>query len=394
MNNEDQIALQDYFDDLLSEDERNDFEDILLDNIDLAIDLGKLKDLRRNLHNLPSNFDPSETIIENIFDSLLEESEEVASIEDESEGEGENQNKSKDKSKSVPKKKREIKKKQKVLKAKTKFRLKRLLIFSTFVFFIVIIGAGYYLFQQQNSTFPWKVSVLSENVSSELQSLVSSGLNSDVHLKTSGNDIIKITIPDNGVIELSGESGIVITYGTQSLNSILLEKGNLIFTPQIGNILFQLVHNEITIESKSSQFEIMASNKKSSTLKIITNFVEIKLEDIISKIPYNHTFKILDKNNINIPLITNSSKKLANLVHQFDIEQNDKTLQSILKLSTRNNAFTLHFMLQKVTPSNREIIIEKLQQNFPLPNSITKADILMLDNSALNTWWEDIYRTM
>ena len=225
MNNEDQIALQDYFDDLLSEDERNDFENILLENIDLAIDLGKLKDLRRNLHNLPSNFDPSETIIENIFDSLLEESEEVASIEDESEGE--NQNKSKDKSKSVPKKKREIKKKQKVLKAKTKFRLKRLLIFSAFVFFIVIIGAGYYLFQQQNSTFPWKVSVLSENVSSELQSLVSSGLNLDVHLKTSGNDIIKITIPDNGVIELSGESGIVITYGTQLLNSILLENGNL-----------------------------------------------------------------------------------------------------------------------------------------------------------------------
>jgi len=51
-------------------------------------------------------------------------------------------------------------------------------------------------------------------------------------------------------------------------------------------------------------------------------------------------------------------------------------------------------MIQKVTPSNRELILEKLQKYFPLPNSISKIDILMLDNTALNTWWEEIYRTM
>jgi len=51
-------------------------------------------------------------------------------------------------------------------------------------------------------------------------------------------------------------------------------------------------------------------------------------------------------------------------------------------------------LLQKVQPANRELILEKLQQYFPLPSSITKVDILMLDNTALNTWWEEIYRTM
>jgi len=380
MNDNNEVKLHDYFDNLLSPDEQKDFEDILLENIDLAIDLGKLKNLQRNLHNLPSSFEPSEIVIENIIDSLLEEKNKLGYSDAKSE--------------IVKKKKKKIKKERKGLKAKTKFRLKQLLTFSIFLFFIVSIWAGYYFFQKGNSTFPWKVSVLSENVSPKLQSFVSSGLSSDTHLVTSKNDFIRITIPNIGIIELSGESDIVITDGKHSLNSIILERGKMIFTPQIGNILFQLVHNGVTLRSKNSQFEITASNKTISVLNILTSFIEIEIEDIISKIPYNHTFQIFDENNISIPLITNATKKFTELVHQFDIEQSDKTLLAILKLSTQYNAFTLHFMIQKVTPSNRELILEKLQKYFPLPNSISKIDILMLDNTALNTWWEEIYRTM
>lgn len=383
MNNKDEIILHDYFDNLLSSAEQKDFEETLLDNIDLAIDLGKLKNMQRNLRNLPSNFEPSEIIIENIIDSLLEEKEKLASSNIKSESAFKKETK-----------KKKIKKERKSLKAKTKFRLKRLLAVFVLIFFIAVIGAGYYYFQKENSTFPWKVSLLSENAPQKLQSLVSSGLSSDTHLVISENDSVQITIADKGIIKLSGESKIVITHGTQALNSIFLEKGELKFTPQIGNVLFQLEHNNITIQSENSQFEIMASNKRTSTLHILTNFVKINLKDVISKIPNNHTFQILDKNSISLPLITNASKKLTKLVRQFDIEQNDKTLLAILKLSTRDNAYTLYFMMHKVTPTNRELILEKLQQYFPLPNSITKVDILMLDNTALNIWWEEIYRTM
>ncbi len=383
MNNKDQILLHDYFDNLLSPEEQKDFEETLLDNIDLAIDLGKLKNLQRNLRNLPSNFEPSEIVIENIIDSLLDENKKTSPSEIESELVGKKK-----------RKKKKIEKERKGLKAKTKFRLKQLLTIFITLFFIGVAWVGYYYFEKGNSTFPWRVSVLSENASPKLQNIASSGLNSDVHLVTSKNDFLRITIVNSGIIELSGESEITVTDGTHSLNRVLFERGKLNFTPQIGNVLFQLVHNGITIQSKNSNFEIETSNNATSVLRIHTNFIEIKLEDIISKIPYNHILQILDERSTTTPLIINASEKFAKLVHQFDIEQNDKTLLTILKLSTRYNAFTLHFMLQKVPPANRELILEKLQGYFPLPSSISKIDILMLDNTALNTWWDEIYRNM
>ncbi len=385
MNNKDEITLHDYFDNLLSKDEQKEFEETLLDNIDLAIDLGKLKNLQRNLRNLPSNFEPNEIVIENIIDSLLGEKDKLEITEEENEQKIKKEKK---------KKKQKAKKERTGLKAKTKFRLKRLLTFFVFLFFISVIGAGFYFFQKENSTFPWKVSVLSDNASSKLQSIETSGLNSYVNLETFKNDFVKIIIADKGILELSGESNITIVDATQSLNSIKLENGKLIFTPQIGSILFQLSHNNVTIQSKNSQFEIITQNKISAILNILTNFVEIEFDNQFCKIPYNHTFQILDKNNISTPLIRNASKNFTELVRKFDIEKSDKTLEAILKLASKYDAFTLHFMLQIVTPINRELIIEKLIQYFPLPSSITKIDILMLDNAALNTWWEEIYRTM
>ena len=65
------ILLHDYFDDLLTEEEESDFQSQLMENRTLAIDLGKLKDLKRRLNNLPLNFEPPPKIISNITEKLL-----------------------------------------------------------------------------------------------------------------------------------------------------------------------------------------------------------------------------------------------------------------------------------------------------------------------------------
>lgn len=451
MKNKDEIALHDYFDNLLSPTERADFEEVLVEYIDLAIDLRKLKTLQRILRNLPTAFDPDEKIIENIIDSLndvegqfeeeseveeefekefkaesdfeIEEEVEEGSVEEieeefeeelvpsepeiEPEIKKEKKKKKPPHKKSPPKKKpskkkppkkkppqkRTVGRESRSLRAKTKFRLKRIFTFIILIVFVSIVGAGYYYYQKMDTTFPWKVNVISES-SAPNANLLPNFLDEGEYLATYKNNFVRVIITNKGIIELTGESEIAIIDGTQSLSSILLKKGTLKFKPQLENVLFQLIYNDVKIQSRNSEFEITTSNNKISTLHILTKLVEVHLGDIITKIPYNHTFQILNNRHISIPIITNSSKKLSRLVNQFDIQQNDRTLKSILNLSTRKNAYTLLFILQKVTPTNRELIIEKLQQNFPLPDSITKIDILMLDNDALNSWWEEIYSTM
>jgi len=465
MKNKDEIALHDYFDDLLSPGERVEFEEILVEYIDLAIDLRKLETLRRILRNMPSTFKPNEIVMENISRTILESEEMYIPSDSESEPKDkkskkekkEKKEKKKKKKKDLieesaidenptedtpfeytpieesfieenfieedfieedfteqsptsekpnkekpkkerPQKKRSAKKrpfgrKRFGLSGKSKFRIKRLLYFLIIFGFV---GAGfsvYYLYQKIDSTFPWKVNVISESSQSN-KNLLPNFISGGEQLVTYKDNFIRITVANKGFIELKGESEIVSINGTQSLNSVLLENGNLKFSPQHDNNLFQLIYNDVKILSINSEFELKAPKNTSATLNVLSNFVEIKFGDIASKIPHNHTLKIFDEYNISIPLITSSSKKFSRLISQFDFQQSDKTLRSILSLSKKENAFTLLFMLQKVTPGNKELIITKLQKFFPLPDSITKVDILLLDDEALNTWWQEIYNAI
>jgi hypothetical protein len=47
--------------------------------------------------------------------------------------------------------------------------------------------------------------------------------------------------------------------------------------------------------------------------------------------------------------------------------------------------------LPSVTPEYRELIIEKLNNLAPIPQTTSKEKILILDQSALDDWWEEIF---
>ncbi len=465
MKNKDEIALHDYFDDLLSPGEKVEFEEILVEYIDLAIDLRKLKTLKRILQNLPMAFEPSEILMENISKTILEAEEMYIHPEPESEPKPKKEKKEKKKKKKKkdlleesldeespieespieespiedsliedssvlesfieenfheespiieepkrekpkkekpkkeksdkkrPPKKRPVSRKRKGLRGKTKFRIKQFIYFLLSVGFVGAVLSGYYFYLQIDSTFPWKVNVISES-SQPNKNLLPNFIDNNEHLVTYKDNVIRITVANKGFIELNGECEIASINGTQSLNSVLLEKGNLKFSPLQENNLFLLLYGDIKIRSVNSEFELNAPGNASATLNVFSNFVEIEVGDFINKVPYNHTIKVLDENHISIPVITSSSKRFTRLVNQFGMQQSDKTLNSILNLSKKENAFTLLFMLNKVTPGNKDLIINKLQKFFPLPDSITKVDILLLDDEALNTWWLEIYGSL
>jgi len=130
-----EILLHNYFDNLLSKEEQTEFEDCLLDNIDLAIELGKLKNLQRNLNNLCSNFNPPDTVIENIINSLLKNKVDSKNI---------NPNKS------DGKKVTKTKKTKRKLTQKTKYRLKQFVLILFILFFIVVLIFGYLFIVKNN----------------------------------------------------------------------------------------------------------------------------------------------------------------------------------------------------------------------------------------------------
>ena len=381
-SDKDEILLHDYFDNLLTPDEQEKFEDYLLDNIDLAIELGKLKNLQRNLKNLSSNFSPPEIIIENIVDSLLEDGNKEENLEDEI---TEKNNKREEKKKA----KKEAKEKRK-LRPKTKYRLKILFFISLFIMFLSAFGAGYYYYNQVNETTPWQINLISTNNIPTNQNVKVTELKLNSLYTTLEDEQVQILIADKGKIEILGNSKIKVLAGTQSLNSIKYYFGNLTFIPGVNNELFAVELSKAIIKSTNSKFTI-SNIANSIKINILSNYVTVNFKDVEYKVPSNHEFKIINKNEMSVPLNKSSSNKFRKLISSYTSSQKSFILDKIIKTSTLKEVFTLHFLLSQVTPVYRELIIEKLQKLVPLPSSANKVKILFLEKEALNNWWEEIY---
>lgn len=381
----DEILLQDYFDNLLSQEEQLNFEEYIVNNIELAIELGRLKNLKRSLANLPSTFSPSDSVIENIVNSLLDSDSTNENIDLDIDAnlvelETEIESESQIELKQFRKEKNEKRK----LKAKTKFRLKRLFFVVLFLTFLGAIGYGYDKYTKDSKTTPWQVDIL--NASSTVRSS-SIGLNNTV--KTESNEQAQIDIEAIAQIKLSNSSGMKLLSGTKSFNEIIFYSGKLIFTPKENNNLFRLKFGHVSIDSENSSFTVEKTNRTEVT--VLTNYIVVRLNNFEYKIPNNYKFNIWGENEISIPIRTTTSKKLKNFVSLYAVSPSDILLKKIITSTNKGDAYTLHYMLSIVTPKYREQIIDRLQKFIPLPTTTDKIKVLMLDDEALNIWWEEVY---
>ena len=387
MNNEkDKILLHDYFDNILSENEQKEFEEYLLDNIDLAIELGRLKNLQRNINNLSSNFSPPESVIENIINSLLENEEETDAIKlDIDANQINSEEELESKIEEVKKEKKKKKRERKGISPKTKFKLKRLSFIFLFIVFIASLGYGYTLYEADNKTTPWQAHFTSVDAKTK-----TSQINLNSFIETKENEQIEIQIPDIAKVELSGNGKIKAITGTKSLSSIILYSGNFTFTPEFNNQLFELEFNSVIFKSRDAKFSINEINNNRK-VTVITNYISVILEGVEYKIPKNFEFKIFSKNEISIPINKNTSSQFKNLIESYSISSNEVILKKIIKRSTKLDGYTLLYMLSHVTPEYREQIIDKLKKLVPPPTTATKESILMLLQKPLNDWWDEIY---
>ncbi len=372
-----EILLHDYFDNLLSEEEQNRFEDLLLDNIDLAIELGKLKNLQRNLNNLPSTFTPSEKTLDNILNSLLNNNlSEKEAIE-----------KKKEKN-FFGKEKKEAKPRQK-FKPKTKFRIKQIFSVLISIAFISALIFGYFLYVDMNNTTPWFVKIVNKSDLSTDPRNKNIELNINSLFETKKSELAEILIQDAGIIKLNENTKIEVKNGTKSLNSIIYLGGSLSFIPDFKNGLFELIYNNIAIKSSNSEFSI-DTTYGNIEVSVLSNFIYITINGFDFQIPSNYKFSFIGENSISIPINMQTSPEFANLINTYSLSGNEFLLSKIIHNSSKNDVFTLFYLLPQVSPEFREKIIDELSKISPLNSSLTKENILLLDQNALNNWWEEI----
>ncbi|MEN8192571.1 MAG: hypothetical protein ABFS12_07115, partial [Bacteroidota bacterium] len=365
------IKLHDYFDELLTPEEEADFQILLMENRNLAIELGKLKDLKRRLKNMPLSFDPPPGIIENIIEKLHSQEKTISKkVEDE----------------------KPMEVASKLKRRKSRSKKKFLSIFLKFLLIILLVGGsgGYYYYYITKPTTPWRVNIvkgearigytvngtkISEN---QVFELVEDG-EADIYV----NDLAVINVNKNVKFE--------ILTANQNKNLISFRYGNLEYTPKLGSKRFEIQIGPLLVISTNSKLKISTDQYGDYELEIISNFLNIELYEDSYRFSRDYIIKIDANREIRIPYNKKSTRKFIKLVENYFYKNDPEILDKIITNASFNDAFTLHYLLPQVTPAKRELIIKKLQSLVPLPFGVEISDILILNKEMLNKWWDEIY---
>ncbi len=370
MPNEDQkILLHDYFDELLSPEEEADFQTLLMENRSLAIELGKLKELKRRLKNMPLSFEPPPKIINNITDKLLTlESAEV-----------------KEKTKKKSSKTKKPKKK--------KNRNPKMVLNIIIIILLLILGAGggYYYYYINKVEATWRISPISGQYIIDNNSHPMLKISKGQTFTLNKNGKVEIYINEKGTLNITGKTKFKVLSigGEQSI--ISLSYGHLEYIPKPTLGEFQITINDLFITSKNSKFRIYSDDLSDFTIEVLSNFLEIKFKGIVYRFAHDYIVKIEAGQVLRTPYSNKTTPEFIKLVKDYDYNHNDKTLLKIIKKASKNDALTLHFLLSQVVPAKRELIIDKLKTIIPLPYDVNKGKILILNRHAMNVWWDEIY---
>ena len=372
MPNEDQkILLHDYFDELLSPEEEADFQTLLMENRSLAIELGKLKDLKRRLKNMPLSFEPPPKIINNITDKLL-------TLES-------TQDKGKSKKKSTGKNKKTKKKKRR--------RSSKVILNIIIIILLLALGGGggYYFYYMNKVEATWRVSPISGqyNIGSNMQQL--KGISEEQIFKLGKNGEAEIYINDLGTLHVKGKTELKVLSISPDKGSISLSYGHLEYIPKPTLGMFQILMNDLLITSKNSKFKIYSDDLGDFTIEVLSNFLEIKFKGVLHRFAHDYVVKIEAGQVLKTPYSIKTSPEFIKLVNDYDYNHDTKMLLKIINTASKNDALTLHFLLSQVEPAKRELIIDKLNTIIPLPYDVDKSKILILDKKGMNKWWDEIY---
>lgn len=365
------IRLHDYFDELLSPEEESDFQMLLMENRSLAIELGKLKDLKRRLKNLPLSFEPPTRIIDNITEKLL-------TLEGKQSGPS----------------KRKIPEQIKPKLKKVKNRSNNKTLINILIIIIIVIlggGGGYYFYSMNKSTTPWRMVTVSgkATIANSVQAIDQISENQILQLSDDGES--SIYMQDQGIIKIDGKTEIEIIKANKNSNTLNFNYGKLEYIPKPNSGEFNIFVKNFIISSDNSKFTVSSDKLGDYTIGVLSNYLSVQFSGISYRFAHDHKVKIIAEQVIQIPQNINTNKNFINLINEYNFNKETKTLNKIMSSATKSDALTLHFLLSEVDPAQREQVINRLNEIIPLPYGVTESDILILNQKMLDKWWDKIY---
>lgn len=391
------INLNDYIDEELDDFTRREVE-YHIRNCDLCFkDYKKLMLFFDRLKDLPIAINPPIEILEQIKDELLKES----GIKDQS-----MLNLTPTQTKKIQKEKeKQTKKLAATNPALRKSRVTKQLIkrklnvqsrnqikpFLKFILPLMLFALAYFIYDLSQRNYPWSISALEGTLKIDNKLINEGKWNEGETLTTDKNSKGLIRIPKVGVVYVDNNSSLVLERGKENANKVKINNGKFrIVNSVMIPYLSLMIHNTEIID-RGGEFLVSVDILQNIEIEVKSGFVEIYHNDRSYLIDKNYSCKIQRGMSPTVPVRYDASDSLKLAVDWFEFRNGgDQAVEKIINYSRQNDMLTLLALIPKVSQLQRQIIFQIISNNFPPPESVTRAGIIRIDEEMLYRWWEEI----
>lgn len=392
------ISLNHYVDNSIDDFKKREIETHIR-NCDLCFrEYKKLTHFFDRLKELPLIIKPSNEILAKVKDALLkDEGEKVSDEKPISKAEAKKLAKEKKNQEKILTKRSTILNKSKMTRKTIKrtaliveptFNLKKTL---SVLIPVLLLAAGYFLYDLSKYNSPWKIISIDGIIFVNGMPMVNNDLNQSSSLFSDLNSKAKLAVPKVGIIELSGNTLIVLEKAKDGDNEVAVKKGKVRVVNSKSNPDLTLTVNKTEFVNKGGEFELDVSELRITNLKVETGYIDIVQNEKHYLVNHKNTCVIKPGLRPGLPVHFDATLAFKNAVDLFDYSNGgEHAVESIINNAKQTDMLTLLALIPYVSSLQRQILFQEISNRFPPPETVTMAGVIRLDEDMLRKWWEEI----
>ncbi|MDZ7764013.1 MAG: hypothetical protein U5K00_06245 [Melioribacteraceae bacterium] len=380
--------MHDYFDNLLSQEERSSVESYLEEYEDVAQEYELMSKLLVKAESLPVGIKTPDTIIKEISNALMSKSLEKVEKRKQDRIREITEKSDKKSQKKVVKDQKESAGNGELQTKKTPF-LKYIIVL---VVLIALAAGGYFVLKMLDTNLPWTIKA--EYGQYQINGIYTptTELKLNNTLTTFDSTRVAILVPDAGRVFVNGFTMVKVVQGNDVENIISLQSGSL-------DVKCRIDEPNLKIETMPAMLNSLGGDYKVSTysqenVKIETGNGAVKILNPTEELTLiqRHVCEVKRNGEIGIPYHVNANEELVTLINKAAFDKNAVINYSpILELASSTDGISLFYLMKETkNEADRLAIYMKLNELFPAPPGITQEGIMSLNERMLNTWREDI----
>jgi len=212
-------------------------------------------------------------------------------------------------------------------------------------------------------------------------------------LQTDDSSRALIAVGKIGHVEVKPGTRIRLVDARPDEHRLALERGAIYAEVDTIPRLFFVETRAGTAIDLGCAYTLEADSAGNGRLHVVGGIVEFQTGNRSSKVPMGAIAAIRERVGPGIPFVEDAPAPLARALAAFDFENGGaRAARTVLALARPQDAISLWHLLQRVEPTLRGAVYDRLAELVPPPTDVTRDAAIALEPAALDSYWTAIHR--